>query len=133
MDYLGKSPSINTLIKRGVKNGAYIKNIGWSHKGLVELAKSYDLKGKNYDWFKKTPEEAWQKTIPYFKKYPIIASVYKNFNYKNNGHLIVITGFKNKKVYYNDPIAKRRKEISKKISLKKFLAGWKRRVIIIKP
>jgi uncharacterized protein YvpB len=60
-----------------------------------------------------------------------MASVFKNFNPKNNGHFIVLTGFENNKIYYNETASKKREEIKKEIPLEKFLKGWRKMIVVI--
>ncbi len=122
------------FIEMGLELNAYIPGTGWRHKELVEIAKSFDLDGENFDWFKKTPEEAFQKMIFYLEKYPLAASIHPLFETQNQGgHLVVLTGFENNILYYNDPAVKNREEIIQEIPLDKFLNGWKRRIIAIYP
>lgn len=138
LDYWSKqfnktAPSISKLIQEGVKNKGYIPNIGWRHKNLVELVEDYGFGGNNFDWAKVKPSIAFKKLRRYLNKYPLMASIYKNFCPGDNGHLVVITDFKNNFIFYNDPDSKYRKDVAKKIGLKKFLKGWKKRIIIIYP
>ncbi|MFH0803582.1 MAG: C39 family peptidase [Candidatus Tagabacteria bacterium] len=127
-------PDGDKLVEIGLELNAYIPDIGWRHKELVDIAKSLDLDGKNFDWFKKTPEEAFQKMFPYLEKYPLAASVHPLFETQNQGgHLVVLTGFENNILYYNDPASEIREEIAQEIPLDNFLKGWKRRIIAIYP
>jgi len=124
--------SVEKLIKLGLKENAYLENIGWKHKSLGKIAEKFGLQAKAFDWFKETNTEAFKKFLTFLKKGPVIVSVYKDFNPKNkNGHLIV--AFKNDKnyIYILEPAAKKRNEIFQKITYKKFKTGWKKRVIFI--
>lgn len=132
IDYLkGGRTLLLPLIRKGNHRGAFLPGIGWTHKGIVALAIQAGLYGRNYDWAKCAPKEAFQKLLPYLRRNPVIASIYKDFTPKASGHLIVLTGFDGKKIYYNDPIAKQRNDIKRTISLATFLRGWKRRVIVV--
>ena len=42
------SPSIAKIIQKGVKIGAYDDSVGWSHQGLVRLAKEFGFSANNY-------------------------------------------------------------------------------------
>ncbi|MBI4991767.1 MAG: C39 family peptidase [Candidatus Harrisonbacteria bacterium] len=130
-NYFGKEISADQLLKDGITNNAYLKAVGWKHKELAELGKQYGLNGENLDWTALDAQSAYQKATGYLNQYPIMASVYNNFEPGNSGHLIVITGATTDKIFYNDPDAKNINNISKEISLKKFLNGWKKRIIII--
>ncbi len=127
-------PDGDKLVEIGLGLNAYIPGVGWRHKELVEIAKSFGLDGKNFDWFQKPPKEAFQEMIPHLEKYPLAVSVHPLFETQNQGgHLVVLTGFENNILYYNDPAAKTREKITQKIILNKFLKGWKRRIIAIYP
>ncbi|MBI4160281.1 MAG: C39 family peptidase [Candidatus Yanofskybacteria bacterium] len=121
------------LIDLGLKNDAYLENIGWKHTGLIKIARKLGLAGKNFDWFDQPPKIAFKKIIPWLKKYPVIVSIYLNFRPNYSSHLIVLTSFDSKTIFYNEPAAKTRRGIKRRVSLKKFLRGWKRRIIVIYP
>ena len=127
-----KRVNLAELIKKGIEVGAYDKRWGWIHAGLVKLAKHYGYKGRNYDWFNDKPQTAYEKMTKKLKL-PIATSIHSGLNPRKSGHLIVITGIRGKKIYYNDPDSKTRKSIARIASLKKFLTGWKRRIIILRP
>lgn len=120
------------LIKKGARMHAYIRNVGWSHAGLARIAMRYGLESKNYDWFRESSRSAFKKMIRFLKQGPVIASIYRNLNPNTHGHLVVVTGFQKNIVYYHDPDSKARNAIPRKVSLKKFLKGWKRRIIVVR-
>ena len=89
-----KYPDGDKLIEIGLGLNAYISGIGWRHKELIEIAKSFGLDGENFDWVKNSSEEAFQKMLPYLEKYPLAVSVHPLFETQNQGgHLVVLTGF----------------------------------------
>ncbi len=133
LEYFDKKIPAEMLLNQGLKIKAYLPGIGWKHKGIVKLAKKFRLNGKNFDWAKLNTKTAFLKLKNYLKKYPILASIHLNFNPKNGGHLVVITGISETKIFYNDPDSKTEKQISKSIPIKKFLTGWKKRIIVIYP
>ncbi len=125
--YQKKLPVIEELFKKGLEINGYIKNIGWRHQSLVELAKFYNLKGKNYDFAYLNEFDAFIMSFSFLSQGPFIASVYKNFDPKNEGHLIVVNGFIKNKVYITDP-----QNLKKdKIDFEKFINGFKKRIIFI--
>lgn len=127
-------PDGDKLVEIGLGLNAYIPNVGWRHKELVEIAKIFGLDGQNFDWTKVPSEEAFKKMIPYLDKYPITASVHPLFETQNQGgHLVILTGLENNILYYSDPAMKNREEIKQEIPLDKFINGWKRRFIVIHP
>lgn len=127
------NPSCDQLIKLGLKQKAFLTNVGWKHKELSQLVSKFGLRGRNFDWVKIKPETAFKKLRSYLKKYPVLASIHKNLDPAKGGHLIVVTGFRNGLVSYNDPDSKARKTVKQTAGLKKFLEGWKRRIIVIQP
>lgn len=131
LEYSGKKTNPDDLLKLGLKIGAYLPGIGWRHRGLVELAKKYGDRGKNFDWAGLDLKIAVHQLKIHLKKYPLLASIYNAFNPKRGGHLIVLVGMEKNKIFYHDPDAK--KNIRKSVSMKKFLKGWKKRIIVIHP
>lgn len=125
--YQKKLPDIKELFKKALEIKGYIKNVGWRHQSLAELAKFYNLKGKNYDFSHLNEFDAFTVSFSFLKEGPFIASIYKNFNPKNDGHLIVINGFVKNKVYFTDPHNPKKT----KIDFEKFINGFKKRIIFI--
>jgi len=124
---------LDELINLGLKKDAYLKNVGWKHKELAEIAKDFKLNAKNFDWYSLNNKEAFKKFLNFLKRGPVIVSVYKNFHPQNNGHLVVAISEDKKYIYILDPGVKKRKGIFQKISFKKFKNGWKKRIIFIHP
>lgn len=121
------------LIARGQHAGAYIRNVGWSHRGLAHLAGRYGFRGKNYDWWKRSPRLALKALNIHLKKGPVLASIYRNLRPNAHGHLVVVTEVKRGVVRYHDPDSPTRHGIMRRAPLNKFLAGWKRRIIVVRP
>lgn len=129
--YVPNAVSVNTLLVRGIASGAYQKNAGWIHKGLVDLSRKYKLDGNTYDLSKLDSKKAFAMFSDYLKDGPVIVSVHYKFEPKNPiPHLVVITGIKDGVVYYNDPAAKTG---AKQISTADFLKAWKQKFIVIRP
>lgn len=131
--YFQKKAPPDELLKLAIEKDAYLPGIGWKHKELADLAEKYDLRGDCYDWSKIDEDTAIKNAEIHIKRYPIMASVFSDFQPMNGGHLIVITKIEANQVFYNDPNAEYEKDIEKIISKEKFVAGWKKRVITIKP
>lgn len=128
------SPEIDELLKTGLEIGAYIENIGWSHPGLVEMARQYGYEGYNKDLAHIPPQEAWEELIEDLKKYPIMASVYKGLNPEiKSGHVVVVSGLDGPNIYINDPLEGSEERGKQIIPVEKFLAGWKQRYIAVRP
>ncbi|MBM4389206.1 MAG: C39 family peptidase [Deltaproteobacteria bacterium] len=125
--------SIPRLIKKGMRMHAYVRNVGWSHRGLAHIAETYSFRGKNYDWWKETPRRALTKLNRYLGNGPVLASVYRDLRPNAHGHLVVIAGLEKGTIYYYNPDSRTKSRIARHASLKKFLRGWKRRIIVIRP
>lgn len=131
IDYYTNAVPVNTLLKEGIAKGAYLNNVGWTYKGLIDVAKKYGLDGSSYDFGKLSSTVAFKKFTTHLKDGPVIASVHYKFDPKSTiPHLVVITGIKGDTLYYNDPAAK---EGNKQISKSDFLKAWKKRYIVIRP
>lgn len=122
--------AVNTLLKEGIADGAYLNSAGWIHKGLADLAGKYGLKGKTYDFSKSDMDTAYSEFQKILKDGPVIASVFNKFDPKSTiPHLVVITGIDGDKVFYNDPSAA---SGGKEISAEDFMRGWKKRFISVR-
>ncbi|MES2087540.1 MAG: C39 family peptidase [Patescibacteria group bacterium] len=125
------SVSVTTLLNRGIASGAYLKNAGWIHQGLIDLSKKYELDGKSFDLSKLDSKAALAAFEKNLKDGPVIASVHYKFEPTNPiPHLVVINAIENGIVYYNDPAAKTG---GKTISTTDFLKSWKKKFIAIRP
>ena len=130
------SHSIADLISHGQSINAYIPNIGWSHPGIVNVAKKFGYDGQNYDPVLSQTEIhiAFEQMLTELKKYPILASVFPNFDPTiKDGHIIVVTGFDGTNVHINNPVEKTPTLGVKGLDLTSFLNGWKKRYIVIYP
>jgi hypothetical protein len=125
------APSLDDLITIGVQNGAYLPGVGWKHQGIVELATRYGLAGKCFDWFAEDPWVAFLKFIELLGDGPVIASIHRDFDVKNGGHLVIVEDA-NGVVRYHDSAARERTDIERTASVGTFLVGWKRRAIAIR-
>jgi len=125
---------VDFTISDGVKNKAYIENIGWSHQGLIDTASKYfGLIGNRFDFAKENSETAFERMIEELKNNPVIASIYKNLNPQNGGHLVVVFGIDDNNVLFADPDIDNPNLIERKATIEEFKNGWKKRYIIIKP
>ena len=136
MDFCGVSPVPTTeaLIQEGVSLGAYDPKTGWIHAGLVKLAQKHGLQAQNLDWAAESQDVAASLLARYLQKGPVIASVFPKLRPgAPGGHLVVVTGLEKGMITINDPEKKTRSAIEQALPLEKFLAGWKRRIIVIEP
>ena len=126
----GEKINLDNLIKEGLKINAYLKNVGWVHQGLVELAKKH---GFQNSFKKEWPEGEKNDGIKYLielleKEIPVLASV-KN---KEAGHLVLIVGMEQDGFYIHDPDAYNAEEGRFKfLDLQEFFKIWKGRIIVL--
>lgn len=129
--YHPNTVSPEQILKEGLASGAYVKSAGWSHQGLASLARRHGLTGTTYDLSKESMPVAFAQFSKLLEDGPIIASVYYTFDPKSPiPHLVVINDIQGDTLYYNDPAAK---SGGKEISAAKFMKGWKKRFIVIRP
>lgn len=128
--YKPNTTSVDKVLEEAIKGGAYVKNVGWSHAGLAALAQKHGMIGKTYSFSGLTKADAFSQFEDIIKEGPAIASIHRGFNPKSSyGHLIVVTGFDDNLVYYNDP---GKHDGIRKISIDQFMNGWKRSLIVIR-
>ena len=131
--YHGIPISLPHLLAQGLIQNAYLPGIGWKHKELAELGRNFGVRGENFDWAHLDNATAFQNAKQHLDQYPILVSIHRQFDKKNGGHLIVVTGIDNRLVYYNDPDAKEENKIACEIEINAFLNGWKKRIIAFYP
>jgi len=125
---------VDFIISDGVKNKAYIENIGWLHQGLIDTAaKHFGLSGNRFDFAKESGETAFEKMIEDLKNGPVIASIYKNLNPQNGGHLVVVFGVDDNNILFADPDIDNLNLIERRATKEEFKNGWKKRFIVIRP
>ncbi len=129
--YKPHTTSVNEVLREGISSGAYVKNVGWSHEGLAGLAVKHGMTGRTFDLSEYNKENAFNQFQEIVKEGPVIASIHRGFNPKSSfGHLIVITGYDDNLIYYNDP---GKHDGIRKVTISQFMAGWKRKLIVIRP
>ena len=129
--YKPDTVSVDTLLKQGIKEGAYLQNAGWTYKGLISLSNKYDLDGESYDLASLSDTEAFSKFKEALKDGPVMASVHYNFDPKSTiPHLVVINNLDENTLTYNDPAAKTGE---KTISSENFIKAWKKRFLVFRP
>lgn len=135
---LRAAPSVEALLGRGIEIGAYREGIGWTHRGLVDVARQFGYDGFNADHAPNSPtpksaEEVWQLISDALREGPVLASVYHYLDPTHGGgHIIVITGVEDDLVSFNDPEEVNENEGKKFIARSRFLQGFKNRFIVIR-
>ncbi len=131
IDYYKPAVSIDTLLNEGINAGAYVDSAGWSHAGLISLAKNYGLTGASHGLAHLTMKEAFATLEEAVAEGPVMVSVHYTFEPTNPiPHLVVVTSIENEAVYYNDPAEPNG---NGNISVTKFQNAWKKRYIEIRP
>jgi len=124
-------PSLDVLIDEGVKQGAYLPSRGWDHRALAEFAEQYVCAATAYDWTALPPRTAFSYFLEDLARYPVIASVTKEFSPSEDGHLIVVTGIDAGNVWVNDPFRMTDEEMVYTVPLGHFEKCWTQRIIYI--
>lgn len=112
----GKTPSLSEWEKTAVDNGARICGNGSVASGLIKAAEKYGLKGQQLNG-----TESIKKKLD--EGVPVIISVRGPCKFTQNGHFIVLTGWRDKDKLIadvNDPANGRDKEERTWISLKDY-------------
>ncbi len=137
-----KTPSVDEMIRQGEAIGAYGPS-GWTHDGLLSLARKYYTKLSRAEWRQaegKTSDELNEEGIAFLiselrASHPLMVSAIKNFEFVDKFHMVVLTGFEEEdgKVtgfYYHDSDTHHRKE-GKNIfvPIEIFCTTWRRMVI----
>lgn len=129
--YKPDTVSVDKLLGQAVASGAYQKDAGWIHKGLVLLSQKYGLDGTSYDLSKSGMKTAFNTLKTHTKDGPVMVSVHYKFDPKSTiPHLVVIDGIDGDVVYYNDPASN---EGGQQISTTQFLKAWKKKFIVVRP
>lgn len=129
--YKPDTVSVDKLLGQAVAGGAYKKDAGWIHKGLIRLSQRYGLDGTSYDLSKTDTKVAFDALKKSVKDGPVMVSVHYKFDPKSTiPHLVVIDAIDGDVVYYNDPASDRG---GKQISTAKFLEAWKKKFIVMRP
>jgi predicted double-glycine peptidase len=122
---------VDALLNKGRAAGYFLSDAGWTHAGLISLARPYGLGGDTYSLADLSADEAFARLTDVLAEGPVMASVHYTFEPTNPiPHLVVVNGVKNGKVYYNDPAEPHG---GGSISKEKFQRAWKQRYIEIRP
>ena len=134
-----QTTELDALLQKGLAIGAYREGVGWTHRGLVQLAQTYAYTGFNVDCAPQSPtphsaEQTWQMLSEALDQGPVLASVYSGLDPdRGGGHIVVITGVQDGLVLFNDPEQLTAHEGRRVLALEIFLRGFKRRYIVIRP
>ncbi len=137
VDARNQAISLDELLSEGLASQAYREGVGWTHRGLAELAQSHGYESFNVDFAPqgKTPkalDEAWSMLVVELERGPVLASVYAGMDpNRGGGHIVVVTGFHDGMVLFNDPEEMAPREGQKSIALEAFLLAFKRRYIVV--
>jgi len=132
-------PTLDALLERGRAIGAYRDGIGWSHGGLVTLAREYGYTGYNVDHAANGPtphdtDASWAALTTELDRGPVLVSVYSGLDPdRGGGHIVVVTGAADGLVFFNDPEEMHAWEGRRILALPAFLRVYKRRYIVIRP
>lgn len=122
--------TVDGLLDEGIAANAYVSSAGWSHAGLIKLAKSYGLSGEAVYMTDQSMSTAFSNLEEALIDGPVMVSVHYTFKPTNPiPHLVIVTGVDGGKVHYNDPAEK---SGNGSISIEQFQSAWKKRYIAIR-
>jgi len=122
---------VEALLAKGRAAGAFLPQAGWTHAGLIDLARPYGLTGGSHSLAHLRPSTALAELAAVVAEAPVLVSVHYTFEPTNPiPHLVVVTGVDETTVYYSDPAEPTGVG---EISIEKFLPAWKQRYIRIVP
>jgi hypothetical protein len=131
---LYQNPPLWSLLKTGLRIGAYIPDVGWSHSGLVNIACQYGYTGFNRDLIQTSSSEAFVQLQSDLMRGPLLVSVFSGFDPdKGGGHIVVLTGVEDDLVFLNDPFEWSSHEGEKIMAISAFQKAFKRRWIAVEP
>ena len=129
-----KAPSLDELYQLGLDRKAYLPGVGWRHAGLASLAKHFGFKNSyNLDLAKEDMESALAKLKAELKNGPVMVSVFARYEHGHKeGHLVVLLSLNDKEAEVLDPNVLDKKQGLQLIPAAKFIAGWKKRLIVVR-
>lgn len=131
VDFYKPAISVDDLLEEGIRSGAYIQDTGWSHAGLIALAKNHGLAGEARYLTDLSMTAAFEDLREAVEEGPVMASVHYTFEPTNPiPHLVVVTDIDEEGVHYNDPADKSGDGV---ITAEKFQNSWKKRYLEIRP
>lgn len=131
IDFYKPPVEVDTLLSEGIENGAYVDDAGWSHAGLIAIAKDHGLTGEARYLTDLDMVTAFADLKKAIEAGPVMASVHYTFEPTNPiPHLVVVTDIDEEGVHYNDPADKSGDGV---IAIEKFQNSWKKRYIEIRP
>lgn len=129
--YVPGAASVDELLQQGIAAGAYLTNAGWTHAGLINLSRQFGLGGESRSLASLSMTDAFNELTKVVNEGPVMVSVHYTFEPTNPiPHLVVVSGVRDGKVFYNDPA-----EVSGggSLPIEKFKSAWKKRYISIRP
>ncbi len=143
-----KTASLEELFRAGLDVGAYREGIGWTHRGLVDIAARYGYRGFNADYAPKSPtprppDAVWAALLGKLARGPVLASVHARLDpERGGGHIVVVTGFSDSPrslgeagglVSLCDPEEMDERDGRKVLTKERFFRAFKLRYIVIEP
>lgn len=128
------APSLREAFDIGLAVDAYQENVGWLHKGLIQVAKRFGYSGYNVEGTHRQTDEFWQELRNVVTAFPAIVSVRSKFDpTSKDGHLVVVTSITDTEVAFLDPEERTAKPGRKTLPVKTFRAAFKHWYIVITP
>lgn len=153
---MGAIPSIDALIEEGIEIHAYEPSVGWSHEGVVRLARNHGINAYAQEFRSMTIDRRTGSASPsiYSEKlfeeglgkiahhveegHPVIVSVLPGFGNNNGYHTVLVVGVEHdvgdvaQGFWCLDPFLERTEgEKPVSIPLEKFKSLWRRLAIFV--
>ncbi len=123
----GSLTSVDSLLEEGIREDAYITNVGWTYAGLIGISRKYGLNGTAHDLGEQDIDTAFLAFIDALSRGPVMASVHYTFVPTNViPHLVIVTGIEADMLRYNDPAEPTG---GGTVSVLQFKSAWKKRYI----
>ena len=137
-DERNRTIPMEELLRSAILLGAYREGVGWSHVGLVEVAKSLGYDAFNRDLPKERPEILPDDSFPILAedtaKGPVLVSMWKNYDpEQKGGHIVVVYRIEKDRIFILDPEKQSEQEGKVEFLKKDFLSGYKMRSICVMP
>ncbi len=136
--FYGRTMLLDDLLREGLAVGAYREGIGWTHRGLVELARRHGCRAYNIDAAPTSPTpkfapEAWGMLMAELEWGPVLVSVHARFDpTMPGGHIVVVTGWDGELLALNDPVEMAEREGRKLMAGAAFRRAFKQRYIAVR-
>jgi len=124
-------PSVDEVLARGIEHEAYKEGVGWRHREMATLARSFGVHAHHEDWSGDPDWAAWEHLVDLVARGPVMASVTKDFSPSEDSHLVVICGIDDEQASIYDPFRDNREGIRYAVPVAFLKRHWTQRVLCL--